>query len=133
MTEDRPQHPLDPLTADEVARAWSLVRARDGLGPRVRVVSIALAEPLRAALRGPGADHPVERVAFVVLMDSDAHKTYEAVVSLTRGRVVSLDACARGPAGDHARRVRRVRGGGAQPSPGLQAALRKRGVKDVSL
>jgi primary-amine oxidase len=88
MTEE-PRHPLDPLTADEVARAWSLVRAQDGLGPRVRVVSIALAEPPRAALRGHGADHPVERAAFVVLIDSDAHKTYEAVVSLTRGRVAS--------------------------------------------
>ena len=58
MTEDRPRHPLDPLTADEVARAWSLVRAQDGLGSRVRVVSIALAEPPRAALYGPGAEHP---------------------------------------------------------------------------
>src|SRR5262245_16259267 len=71
MTEDRPRHPFDPLTADEVARAWSLVRAQDGQGPRVRVVSIALAEPPRAALRAPGADHPVERAAFVVLMDRD--------------------------------------------------------------
>ena len=54
MSEDRPRHPLDPLTADEIARAWSLVRTHDRLGPRVRVISVALAEPLRAALSGPG-------------------------------------------------------------------------------
>jgi len=132
MTEDRPRHPLDPLTADEVARAWSLVRAQDGLGSRVRVVSIALAEPPRAALYGPGAEHPAERAAFVVLMDSDARKTYEAVVSLTRGRLVSWTHVP-----------------GVQPAivldeffeceaavradPGWQAAMRRRGVTDFSL
>ena len=132
MSEDRPPHPLDPLTADEVARAGSLVRTHDGLGPRVRVISVALAEPLRAALSGPGADHPVERAAFVVLIDRDARKVYEAVVSLTRGRVVSWTHVP-----------------GVQPAivldeffeceaavradPGWQAAMRQRGITDFSL
>jgi primary-amine oxidase len=132
MSEDRPRHPLDPLTADEVARAWSLVRTHDGLGPRVRVISVALAEPLRAALSGPGADHPVERAAFLVLMDRDARKAYEAVVSLTQGRVVSWTHLP-----------------GVQPAivldeffeceaavradPGWQAAMRRRGITDFSL
>jgi primary-amine oxidase len=132
MSEDRPRHPLDPLTADEVARAWSLVRTHDGLGPRVRVISVALAEPLRAALSGPGADHPVERAAFLVLMDRDARKAYEAVVALTQGRVVSWTHVP-----------------GVQPAivldeffeceaavradPGWQAAMRRRGITDFSL
>ncbi len=132
MSEDRPPHPLDPLTADEVARAGSLARTHDGLGPRVRVISVALAEPLRAALSGPGADHPVERAAFVVLIDRDARKVYEAVVSLTRGRVVSWTHVP-----------------GVQPAivldeffeceaavradPGWQAAMRQRGITDFSL
>ena len=132
MSEDRPRHPLDPLTADEVARAWGLVRTHDGLGPRVRVISVALAEPLRAALSGPGADHPVERAAFVVLIDRDARKVYEAVVSLTQGRVVSWTHVP-----------------GVQPAivldeffeceaavradPGWQAAMRQRGITDFSL
>lgn len=133
MSEDRPRHPLDPLTADEVARAWSLVRAQDGLGPRVRVISIALAEPSREALREPGAaSQPVERAAFVVLIDRDARKTYEAVVSLTQQRVSSW---AHAP--------------GVQPAivldefyeceaavradPDWQAAMRRRGITDFSL
>ena len=132
MSEDRPPHPLDPLTADEVARAGSLVRTHKGLGPRVRVISVALAEPPRAAPSGSGADHPVERSAFVVLMDRDARKAYEAVVSLTQGRVVSWTHVP-----------------GVQPAivldeffecesavradPGWQAAMRRRGITDFSL
>lgn len=133
MSEDQPRHPLDPLTADEVARAWSLVRAQDGLGPRVRVISIALAEPPRGALREPAAaSQPVERAAFVVLIDRDARKTYEAVVSLTQQRVSSWTHVP-----------------GVQPAivldeffeceaavradPGWQAAMRRRGVTDFSL
>jgi primary-amine oxidase len=133
MSEDRLPHLLDPLTAVEVARAWSLVHRHDGLGSRVRVISIALAEPPREASCEPGAaSHPAERAAFVVLMDRDAHKTYEAVVSLTQGRVVSWTHVP-----------------GVQPAivldeffeceaavradPGWQAAMRRRGVTDFSL
>ena len=133
MSENRPRHPLDPLTADEVGRAWSLVRAQDGLGPRIRVISIALAEPPRGGLREPGAASlPAERAAFVVLIDRDARKTYEAVVSLTQGRVSSWTHVP-----------------GVQPAivldeffeceaavradPGWQAAMRRRGITDFSL
>jgi primary-amine oxidase len=132
MTGNRPPHPLDPLTADEVARAWSLVRAREGLGPRIRVISIALAEPTRAALREHADGHPTERAAFVVLIDRDAGWTYEAVVSLTAGRVLSWEHVP-----------------GVQPAivldeffeceaavradPAWQAAMRRRGVTDFSL
>jgi primary-amine oxidase len=133
MSQDRPRHPLDPLTPDEVARAWSLVCGQDGLGPRVRVISIALAEPPRGTLREPvAASHPAERAAFVVLIDRDARKTYEAVVSLTQGRVSSwthvpdvqpaivLDEFFECEAAVRA-------------DPGWQAAMRRRGVTDFSL
>src|SRR5262249_22553949 len=125
-------YPLDPLTADEITRAWSLVRAHDGLGPRVRVISIELAEPPRAVLSGRGAHHPVERAAFVVLTDRDARKTYEAVVSLTQGRVVSwTDVPGVQPAivlDEFLECEAAVRA-----DPGWQAAMRRRGITDFSL
>src|SRR5262249_60626066 len=96
------------------------------------VRSAASAEPGRTDPSGSHADHPVERAAFVVLMDSDVRKTYEAVVSLMHGRVVSWEHVP-----------------GVQPAivldeffeceaavradPGWQAALRRRGVTDFSL
>jgi primary-amine oxidase len=125
-------HPLDPLGADEIARAWEILRAQQRLGPRVRVVSIALDEPAKALVLGHRPGDPVERAALIVLMDSAARQTFEAVVSLSRGRVLSW---------------RHVPG--VQPTivfdefveceaavradPRWQEALRKRGVTDFSL
>src|SRR5262249_41223283 len=102
------------------------------LGERIRVISIALHEPVRGARLGPQDGEAAERAAFVVLIDSAAARTYEAVVSLTRGRVLSW-----------------VHVPGVQPAvvpdeffeceaavradPRWQEAMRKRGVTDFEL
>jgi primary-amine oxidase len=125
-------HPLDPLTADEIARAWEILCAQAAVGPRPRVVSIALREPAKETVRGHRPGDAVERAAFAVLMDCEAGKTYEAMVSLTDKKVVSWEHIP-----------------GAQPSivfdefvegeaavradPRWQDAMRKRGVTDFSL
>ena len=40
-------HPLDPLSAVEVERAWEIVRAERTLGARIRVIFIMLHEPAK--------------------------------------------------------------------------------------
>src|SRR5215510_9276951 len=85
----RATHPLAPLSAVELARAWEILRAQQPLGARTRVISIALQEPPRRTRLEPADGGAVERAAFVVLIDSAAARTYEAVVSLTRERVLS--------------------------------------------
>jgi len=40
-------HPLDPLSATEIERAWEIVRTERALGPRVRVIFIMLHEPAK--------------------------------------------------------------------------------------
>jgi primary-amine oxidase len=125
-------HPLEPLTADEIARAWEIVRTEQALDARTRVVSIALHEPPKDVVlrHRPGA--AVEREAFVVVLECPAGRTYEAVVSLSRKQVLSWDHVA-----------------GVQPAivfdefleceaavradPRWQEAMRKRGVTDFSL
>ena len=125
-------HPLDPLTAAEIARAWEIVRTERALGPRVRVIFIMLHEPPKKVVLAHRPGDAVERAAFVVLVDSVPGKTYEAVVSLSGGRVLSWEHIP-----------------GVQPAivldefvdceaavradPRWQEAMRKRGVTDLSL
>ena len=122
-------HPLDPLSAAEIERAWEIVRGERALGPRVRVIFVMLHEPAKKVVLEHRPGEPVDRAAFVVLIDSAAGKTYEAIVSLAEGRVLSWEHIP-----------------GAQPAivldeftdceaavradPRWQAAMRKRGVTD---
>ena len=125
-------HPLDPLTAAEIERAREIVRTERPLGPRVRVIFIMLHEPAKKVVLAHRPGDVVERAAFVVLVDSVAGKTYEAVVSVSGGRVLSWEHVP-----------------GVQPAivldefvdceaavradPRWQEAMRKRGVTDLSL
>ena len=128
----RTAHPLDPLTAEEITRAWEILGAEQRLGPRVRAISLALHEPAKEGVLAHEAGHPVDRAAFAVVLDSAEGKTYEAVVSLTRARVESWGHVP-----------------GVQPAivfdefaeceaavradPGWQEAMRRRGVTDFAL
>jgi primary-amine oxidase len=125
-------HPLDPLSAAEIERAWQIVQAERSPGPRVRVIFVMLHEPAKKVALAHRPGDPVERAAFVVLIDSGAGTTYEAVVSLSEGRVVSWEHVP-----------------GVQPAivldefvdceaavradPRWQEAMRRRGVTDLSL
>jgi primary-amine oxidase len=82
-------HPLDPLDADEITRAWGLIQAEQAPGPRMRVISMALHEPAKDQVLSYRSGDPVERQAFAILLDNASRTTYEAVVSLTRKRVLS--------------------------------------------
>ena len=125
-------HPLDPLSAAEIERAWEIVRTERVLGPRVRVIFIMLQEPDKKIVLAHRPGDAVERAAFVVLVDSGPGKTYEAVVSLSGGRVLSWEHVP-----------------GAQPAivldefveceaavradPRWQEAMRRRGITDFDL
>ena len=125
-------HPLDPLTAEEIAEAMSILKAQRQLGPRVRVETIVLQEPDKDMVLDfqPG-DH-IQRNAFVVILDNDEAATYEAVVSLTERLVTSWK---------HVPGVQpRVMfdefsecEAAVRANPEFQAALKKRGITDPSL
>jgi primary-amine oxidase len=79
-------HPLDPLTAAEVALAAGLARRADGLTEQVRVVSVELREPVKAdylAWKAGAAAPP--REAFCVLLDNGRRRGVEVVISLANG------------------------------------------------
>ena len=83
------QHPLDPLTADEIEGAIAVLRAEQDLGERVRFEVVTLQEPPKHVVSGFRRGDAIQREAFVVLLDGRTGKTYEAIVSLTEGVVVS--------------------------------------------
>src|SRR4051812_37288937 len=82
-------HPLDPLSAAEIAEAVAIVRAGRTLGPRTRFVTVSLREPTRQELRLSRQGVSLERLAEIVLLDNDTGMTSEAIVSLTRGSVAT--------------------------------------------
>ena len=82
-------HPLDPLTAEEIVEAASILKAQRQLGARVRFETIVLQEPPKEVVLNFQPGDSIERNAFLVILDNDAAATYEAVVSLNGGRVTS--------------------------------------------
>jgi len=125
-------HPLDPLTVEEITAAVQIVRSERTLHERVRFVSVNLQEPAKEVVFNYISGISVEREVFIVLLDNVDGTTYEAVVSITAGKVVSWKQIP-----------------GVQPSimldeffeceqilkanPEFQAALRKRGVTNFDL
>ncbi|HEY7204203.1 MAG TPA: primary-amine oxidase [Methylomirabilota bacterium] len=128
----RAVHPLDPLSASEIERAWEILREARGLGPRVRVIFIMLHEPAKKIVLGHRPGDAVERTAFVVLVDSAEGKTYEATVSLSDRRVVSWDHV---PDAQPAIVVDEFVDceAAVRADPRWQEAMRKRGITDFSL
>jgi primary-amine oxidase len=79
-------HPLDPLSAAEVGAVASALRADERfatLGERSRFILIALLEPAKdAVLAWTAGAAPPRREAEAVILDRDAERTIEAVVTL---------------------------------------------------
>jgi primary-amine oxidase len=133
-TETAVAHPLDPLTGPELEAACALLREQQGLRETARFALVLLEEPDREELARFRPGDPVERRAFLVVLDKADGSFFEAVVSLTHGRVESWQAMPRDE---------------GQPSilleeifaleeivkadPDWRAAVERRGVADVDL
>jgi primary-amine oxidase len=133
ITDVRVNHPLEPLSADEIGAAAELLRAAKGLTPTARFVFVELHEPPKAAVLGWSAgDDPLPREAHVVLYERTDRTTYDAVVSLTDGTVLSwvavpgVQAPIMAEEFDACEEI-------VQRDPRWQEAMRKRGVEDFSL
>ena len=126
-------HPLEPLSADEIAEAARLLRDARGLGPSARFVFVELHEPAKAAVLAwsPG-DEPLSREAHVVLYERGERTTYDAVVSLTDREVRSFTAVpgVQAPIMDEEfTSCEKI----VQADPRWQQAMRRRGVTDFEL
>jgi Cu2+-containing amine oxidase len=82
-------HPLEPLSAAEVAAASAIVRKVRELPASTRFITITLHEPPKERVLALGEGQQLDREAFVVLRDREQRATYETVVSLTLGELLS--------------------------------------------
>src|ERR1700730_17169349 len=126
-------HPLEPLTADEIGLASEIVRSERNLRrEQVRFISVSLHEPPKDAVLGFTSDSALEREAFVILLDRAQRNTYEAIVSLTSGRITTWrhvpDTQPNIVVEEFLECERACRA-----NPDWQAAMRKRGITDFDL
>ena len=82
-------HPLEPLSAEEIAATSAILTRKQSVSEAVRVVSIELHEPAKRRVLGLTEDQNLDRETFVVLRDQNNRVTIEAIVSLTREEVLS--------------------------------------------
>jgi primary-amine oxidase len=124
------QHPLDPLTADEIRRVTATLRDQRGIGGGWRFASIELAEPAKDALAAGYGGIP--RTAQVICWSTADGQAYRALIDVAAGQVRSWEHLP-----------------GQQPNmtvdewhecdemlrghPALIAALAERGITDLSL
>ena len=125
-------HPLDPLTADEVAAACRIAKDSKGLGDEVRFAVVVRHEPAKEDLAGWRPGQPWDRQGELTILDRTDGTLYESVVSLTSEKVTSWEAIpgARPPLlfGEALEAILAVK-----EDPGWQEACRKRGLTDLDL
>ncbi len=84
-----PIHPLDPITADEMAFTLSILKSAGKLDSGTRFPVIALQEPAKDEVLHfiPGSEFP--REVFAMAFDSATGKVHEAIVDLRKNSLVS--------------------------------------------
>lgn len=89
-------HPLDPLNADEISAAVAALRAAYPPESPIHFKAVTLDEPPKALLvpyleaEHKGSPLPiVPRTAYVLYLLQNTHKTFEAIVDLGTGKLVS--------------------------------------------
>jgi primary-amine oxidase len=82
-------HPLEPLSAAEVSAAAAILKSSDVFVEGSRFVYVELAEPVKGEVTAWAPGTAWDRQAAALLRNPRTKSTYEAVVSLTRGVVIS--------------------------------------------
>ncbi|WP_210238493.1 primary-amine oxidase [Aquibacillus sediminis] len=82
-------HPLEPLTTEEVRVATSVIKKEKELSDTFRFVSVSLYEPAKDVVLNFKEGDAIKRDAFLILLDNKEEKTYEATVSINEEKVTS--------------------------------------------
>ncbi|MGH7721093.1 MAG: primary-amine oxidase [Gemmatimonadaceae bacterium] len=123
------RHPLDPLSTEEITTAARVLRASTQFPEGALFSTVVLKEPTKSVVASYRDGVPIERQAFSVILDRRGNRTFEAVVDLGAGRVLSWkhvkDVQPLVLVGEYEALSRIVKA-----DPRWQAAIRKRGIDD---
>lgn len=126
-------HPLEPLTASEIKDAISIVRKAKGLGSEAKFQQAGLHEPAKDLVLNFKKGDPINRESYMVILDRNTNKTYEAVVSITNRQVTSWIEVEQGQQAsfilEEYSALERI----VKNDPEFQRAAKKRGVTDMDL
>ena len=120
-------HPLDPLTAEEIETAVATVRRESGMDDTAWFETVTLDEPTRDE-RAAG---PPERRAYVCCYERSSNRTMRGLVRLSDGTLLNWDHVS----GVQARIVPDEFAEGdkiCKQDPRVVEALAKRGITDLS-
>ena len=98
-TSAAPDHPLAPLTPDEICAARRIIDAHGLLGDAVRFAYVALDEPRKETVLVFEPGDVIERRVRVLLLDTATGIGTDLIVSLTDDRILteqSIDAANEG-------------------------------------
>ncbi|MFF1574503.1 primary-amine oxidase [Leifsonia sp. NPDC058292] len=127
-------HPLDPLTAAEIARGRQILDEAGRLTASTRFPSVLPVEPLKDAVAAFRPGDPIERRILFVVLDTATGASAEAVVSVTTGEIVGWNdlTTTDAPYGqpqylfEEYQRAEEI----AKASPDWRAAMERRGLGD---
>jgi primary-amine oxidase len=82
-------HPLDPLSQEEIAATLQVLKAAGKVTDASRYMSIVLREPLKEEVLNVKASAPFNRQVAVVVHEHATKQSFEAVVDLNAKKIVS--------------------------------------------
>ncbi|MDQ3800749.1 MAG: primary-amine oxidase, partial [Acidobacteriota bacterium] len=82
-------HPLDPLDEKEIASAVKILQAAPAFPKTALFSTVVLNEPPKAEVLSFRAGAKFRREAFAIVLDREKNKTFEAIVDLRSGKILS--------------------------------------------
>ncbi|MGN8644834.1 primary-amine oxidase [Gracilibacillus sp. HCP3S3_G5_1] len=125
-------HPLEPLNTAEIAIATQVIKKEKKIDDTFRFVSVTLYEPPKETVLAYKKGDPIQREAFIILLDNKEEKTYEAIVSINKETILRWEYIANvqpGIMADEFLECEQV----VKNDPEMQEAFRKRGIEDIDL
>ena len=126
------QHPLEPLSREEVATAIAIIRDERNLGETIRFTTVVLNEPPKNVVLNFKDGDPINREALMILLDNATGAVYEVVVSLTQKTTIQWKHIPEVQPAimlDEFIECEAV----VKASPKFQEAIKKRGITDTDL